>query len=1011
MVYFGFIDNGFIAQGENMKKVSIILLCLLTLMTVNRQSALAATESDTETFLSTNFDLQSAYTRVLCVHQAAPCPGSINTAVPCLTIGCANVPQNYNIHSSYGTIQAASIAALPGDLIIILPGTYAGVQVEEKHGANNAYIHFLGWGTPGSVIVNSASAGSGNRHHFYFIDTNYYIIQNIAFQNASQGAGIFFSGYFNGTGHFSHHIIVLNVYSHDNYKWGLHTTQASYMVIQDSVFTGSTDEHGAYISGGGDHFLIRRNVFQGNNASGLQVNADPQTATLELFYYLNNFTNNTCGYTEAQVEFEGSATWQQIKACYDSQGLPDLGEFIDDGISQDLIIEQNVMTNNGTAGGGAINLASVRNSIVRNNVVYGNRAGSITCWDNNYAADKNLASSVFGCDNVRVVNNTVMETTGNRAAVVFTNDARNMTVYNNIIARGRSDAYEISERSGTGLRSGANYYYALELSNSPGYVTIDTSPSSGSVTGFSIAQALTNFVNPNTNNWVNLGGAWPQANPNRPDFRLKPTSALISLANPTYRPNTDFLGNVRVGNSIGALDVTDGSGGPIGLSAPTGASNAPYGNPNYVWNDNGADTYEFYLDNSANDGTAQYYVASLTDDQYCNGTTCTFDPVGLSETARLIDGGYVVYLRGTSNGMQGALAGPFTFSLDAPPPVPVTFNPPTGTTTLRPTFSWSLSGNAIYSIAFRLFLIKKALFDAGNYAATVDLWFSRTQVCGTTISTSCTIQSGLDLLDNTNYYLYIQSYGPGGYSVLGPQYNNGWAGVEFRVDLLPDPAIPTIQSVTLNQGRPSITFTTDANATRHNVVVYNWTTNAWVYNDMHEKINDGLTCSATTCTLLTDAMNFANGNYSVWVNAEGAGGASSGGMFGNGYGGPSLPANTGEAGDFVLNFLTPLLVTNLTATTNGTNVTINFTGVTGATWYYIWVGTENATQTYYFQWHSSTTLNCQNMGACSGVVTLPAAIASGSTYYLAVQSAGPGGYSVGGPVGNGFQVSGELTAP
>ncbi|MDX1995847.1 MAG: hypothetical protein SF029_25930 [bacterium] len=39
------------------------------------------------------------------------------------------------------------------------------------------------------------------------------------------------------------------------------------------------------------------------------------------------------------------------------------------------------------------------------------------------------------------------------------------------------------------------------------------------------------------------------------------------------------------------------------------------------------------------------------------------------------------------------------------------------------------------------------------------------------------------------------------------------------------------------------------------------------------------------------------------------------------------------------------------------------------------------------------------------------AIPAGSQYYVAVQSAGPGGYSVGGPVNNGFAVSGEITAP
>lgn len=535
-----------------MRKAIIVLICLLAFGLFS-QTAMAAPESDTEAFLTANFDLQEAYNRVLCVSNGTPCPASVNTAVPCLTDGCSNSAQNYNIHSTYTTIQAGSDAALPGDLIIIMPGTYTGVEVEDKHGANNAYIHFLGWGEPGSVIVNDEPGSY--RHHFYFINTHHYIIQNIAFENAGNGAGLFFSGYFSGTGKFSHHIIVMDVYSHDNYKWGLHTTQASYMVIQDSVFTGSTDEHGAYISGGGDHFLIRRNVFQGNIASGLQVNADPQTATAELFYFLQNETGNTCSWGEDDVEFTGSATWQDLKACYDSQGLPDLGEFIDDGISKNLIIEQNVATGNGAVGGGAINLASVRQSVIRNNVIYGNQAGSITCWDNAYAEDKGLDSSAFGCANVEVVNNTIVEQSGNRSAMVYMNDARNMTVYNNIIVRNRSDAYEISARSGQNLRSGANYYFAFDIFDSPGWITIDTDANSGSVTGFTVEQALTNFVNPNTNPWVTLGGAWPALNPNRPDFHPVENSVLVQMANPNYLPTTDFDGNVRTGTVAGAYDL------------------------------------------------------------------------------------------------------------------------------------------------------------------------------------------------------------------------------------------------------------------------------------------------------------------------------------------------------------------------------------------------------------------------------------------------------------------------
>ncbi|MDX1993210.1 MAG: hypothetical protein SF029_12525 [bacterium] len=96
----------------------------------------------------------------------------------------------------------------------------------------------------------------------------------------------------------------------------------------------------------------------------------------------------------------------------------------------------------------------------------------------------------------------------------------------------------------------------------------------------------------------------------------------------------------------------------------------------------------------------------------------------------------------------------------------------------------------------------------------------------------------------------------------------------------------------------------------------------------------------------------------------------------------------------------------------GNTVNISFTGVEGATWYQVWVGTANATQTYFYDWRSSTSLGCQNMGTCTTAITMMyGAIPAGSTYYVAVQSAGPGGYSVGGPVNNGFQISEPITAP
>jgi hypothetical protein len=471
----------------------------------------------------------------------------------------------YAVAETFTTIQAAADAAQPGDLIIITPGRYAGIQVEERGGADGAYIHFLGWGAPGSVIVDRVAfpEKAWLRDLFYFIDAHHIIIQNLAFEGAER-AGIFSSGYFSETGHFAHHFIVLDVYSHAHGVWGLHTTSTSYILIQDSVFANSAEEHGAYISGSGDHVVIRRNVFQGNSASGLQVNADPQTAAGEVFYWLSNSTGDTCGISEDDVWAE--TEWEALKACYDGQNLPDLGDFFEDGISEDLIIEQNVITGNGAAGGAGINLASVRGSRVRNNLIYGNGAAAIACWDNGYAEEKGLPSSQFGCQTVEISSNTLVDETGGRGSLILNQDARDMVVINNIIIRERDDAYEITGRSGQGLMSMSNAYSAQVVDESPGAALLDTDPQSGSLTGFSVADGLANFVAPGFAPWMNLDDAWPAPHPDRPDYHLRDDSPWLSAG--LSGGATLYLdGYLRYDNALGALGPGQPSEASLGPAA------------------------------------------------------------------------------------------------------------------------------------------------------------------------------------------------------------------------------------------------------------------------------------------------------------------------------------------------------------------------------------------------------------------------------------------------------------
>lgn len=525
-----------------LKKLMLILLIVFALPAYAQFSS---AEPDTKAFVTTNFQLQPTYSRVLCVSQDGSCPAQIDATVPCLASVCDFPTQTYSIAQTFDTIQAAWDSSLAGDLIIITPGEYAGVQAEGHGGENGAYIHFLGWGAPGSIIINASADPTKDflRHHFYFIDVHHLILQNLTFTNA-EGAGLFVSGYFSGTGRFSHHIVVMNVYSHDNGVWGLHTTATSYMLIQDSIFTNSGEEHGAYISGSGDHFLIRRNVFQGNIASGLQVNADPQTAISELFYWLQTATGDTCGWTEED------ATWDDLKTCYDGQGLPDLGEFIEDGISENIIIEQNVATANGEIGGAAINLASLRNSKVRNNLVYGNLAGGIICWDNDYFVEKGVNASPYGCQNVSIENNTLVDETGGRGSIILNHFAQNITLRNNVVIRDRFDAIEIAVNSGQGFVGNNNYFSAIFVDEtSQGVDNLGT----GDV---AVPDGLAQFVNPNFELWVSEDGLFPTLNPNRPDYRPLPDSILATGGDPSVALSFDALGNPRTGTEIGALTVS-----------------------------------------------------------------------------------------------------------------------------------------------------------------------------------------------------------------------------------------------------------------------------------------------------------------------------------------------------------------------------------------------------------------------------------------------------------------------
>src|SRR5262249_5473522 len=95
-------------------------------------------------------------------------------------------------------------------------------------------------------------------------------------------AGIMLDGDFGRTGKEAHHLVIARSYSHHHVNWGLHSTDTHTVLIQDNVFAASAREHSAYVSDGSDNYVIRRNVFFGSYASGLQVNLDPKASLAEV---------------------------------------------------------------------------------------------------------------------------------------------------------------------------------------------------------------------------------------------------------------------------------------------------------------------------------------------------------------------------------------------------------------------------------------------------------------------------------------------------------------------------------------------------------------------------------------------------------------------------------------------------------------------------------------------------------------------------------------------------------
>ncbi|MDX1990945.1 MAG: Ig-like domain-containing protein [bacterium] len=452
--------------------------------------------------------------------------------------------------------------------------------------------------------------------------------------------------------------------------------------------------------------------------------------------------------------------------------------------------------------------------------------------------------------------------------------------------------------------------------------------------------------------------------------------------------NCDWNDNVYI---ITNIEPVLSGPAAVTLQAPAAGATLTngYGDPTFTWsNVDNATYYYFYLTKTDGQQVANEVLSRAA---YCTGAVCEFTPADLREQYRLYPGTYNWQVTSWGPFGAGASSPVRTFTMQPGLPALATLTSATNTTALRPTMNWALNTTEQRrAVGFNLYLAKTTNLAEGAFFQYV----SRIDACGGANGTTCSFVSPVDLIDGTLYSLYIQSYGPGGFTTGGP-FSNGYAGPtagvsSFTVDA-PTPDLPTPISVNFNQGLPSISWPDDTDSTSFNVAIatQGWASFPFVQSYPRTTGANGI-CNGTSCTI-RPLLVLNNGTYNFAVQGVSQGGTSQGGTYNNGY---------GVLENRVLNIAAPVapssglspadLDNNPIPTVATGKPTFTWNTVAGATAYQLWVGRADLTPLH-VQWYWAFTPDCQNHpGQCSISPNLNLPVGQ---YVWNVQSFGPGGLS------------------
>ena len=397
--------------------------------------------------------------------------------------------------SPWLTLQNAANEVVAGDTVIVEPGNYAGFALGYENPQTGTASAPITWqAQPGAVIDarNPYTADGIDLESASYINVEGFTVDNTS--GTITRAGI---RAVNDT-----NVLIENNTAENCGQWAIFSGFSNNLDIVDNVASGSTVQHGIYVSNTCSNPAIIGNTVFGNNESGIELNGDAS---------------------------EGGT-----------------------GIITGALIEDNIIYDNGAAGGSAINCDGVQNSEILNNLMYGNQAGGIALFQtdgggpsiNNIVADNTIVSPSNGRFDLNI------------------QDVSGISVYNNIFYNSNAAAGSIEVPGGSLSGFTSNYNVIVNAFSANGGSSIETLSQWQSSTGQDLHSIIATpsqlFVSPATNNYQELS-----------------TSPSIGAGTATDAPSTDILGNPRPsvnGYDIGAYEYETSTAIPPAVASETPAS-------------------------------------------------------------------------------------------------------------------------------------------------------------------------------------------------------------------------------------------------------------------------------------------------------------------------------------------------------------------------------------------------------------------------------------------------------